>query len=154
MLVYFSSRRKYSGWQPQVAFKNTVFYFKSVDFGSFPAAIYFGSLASFVLSFIGSKNQWDAPLCVILNRSLEVLRVYQMLYTNLLDWNINNTSICQMTFVTSYFSMYFSNTQCNEIFKVIWIGGHNIQPTWDFINANFYEIYISRESWFLFSGFL
>lgn len=125
MLVYFSSRRKYSVWRPQIAYKNILFYFGSFHFSSFSSATYFGPVASFVLSFIGSKNQRkDAPLCVVLNRSLAVLRLYQILYTNLLDWNINNTSICQMTLVMPYFrniwSMYFSKTQCNEIFKVIW----------------------------------
>lgn len=155
MLVYFSSRRKYSVWRPQVAYKNILFYFGSFHFSSFSSATYFGPVASFVLSFIGSKNQRkDAPLCVVLHRSLAVLRLYQILYTNLLDWNINNTSICQMTLVMPYFrniwSMYFSKTQCNEIFKVIWpevttFSLHGISQ------MPISEIYISKEPSFLFS---
>ena len=86
-----------------------------------------------------------------------VLRLYQILYTDLLGWNINTTSKCQMTLVTSCFrniwSIYFSNTQYNEIFKVIWTVGHKVQPAWDFTNANFYswELYQQRTFIYLIS---
>lgn len=83
-------------------------------------------------------------------QAFAVLRLYQILYTDLLGWNINTTSKCQMTLVKSCFrniwSIYFSNTQCNEIFKVTWTVGHKVQPAWDFTNANFccWELYQPR----------
>lgn len=69
-LVYFTSRRKFSEWQPRFPYENIFFRLESSHSSSCSLAIYLGSEASFVWIYRSRESMRGHSTCVVLSWSL------------------------------------------------------------------------------------
>lgn len=140
--TYFISKRKHSGRQPHFPTKIYSFIWKALIPTTLPQQFILGQELHLCGFSWSQESMEECDMYTALSRSLAVSTQITSDITEGSPWSeyqqhFHRPNDLLKSYFRSIWIIYFSNTQCNEIFQVIWTAEHKVQPTWDCTKTKF-----------------